>query len=240
MAQSPDIYFFLRAGIGLAIARELLKQQCRLVVTARSAAALEQLRAEAPERVQVLAGDMTDMTLGARAVELATSQWGALDGLVVNHGTLDPIARIADADVEDWRRAYDVNVLSAVALVKAALPALRASKGRIVLTSSGAAITAYSSWGCYGAGKAAINHLALTLAAEEPEVTSVAIRPGTVDTEMQRDIREKHSTFMDAKDVEKFGALPTNGGLLRPDQPGNVIARLAMDAPKELSGQFLS
>jgi len=57
---------------------------------------------------------------------------------------------------------------------------------------------------------------------------------------MQRDIREKHNGFMDAGDAAKFAELKTSGGLLKPEQPGHVIAKLALDASSELSGQFLN
>lgn len=44
--------------------------------------------------------------------------FGQIDGLVVNHSSLSPITKIADANAEDWRRAYDTNVFSALALVR--------------------------------------------------------------------------------------------------------------------------
>lgn len=121
--------------------------------------------------------------------------------------------------------------------VQAALPELRKSKGRIILTSSGASVNTYTTWGAYGASKAALNHLALTLTVEEPNITSVAIRPGVVDTDMQTKVRS-HAEVMDEKDVEKFKGLHEQGKLLRPDQPGNVIARLAVVAGRELSGKL--
>jgi NAD(P)-dependent dehydrogenase (short-subunit alcohol dehydrogenase family) len=93
--------------------------------------------------------------------------------------------------------------------------------------------------GAYGASKAAINHLAFTLATEEPLITSLAIRPGTVDTAMQKAIRDEHSDKMDEKDATKFRELHSSGKLLRPEQPGYVMARLVLDASRELSGKFL-
>jgi hypothetical protein len=78
----------------------------------------------------------------------------------------------------------------------------------------------------------------LTLAAEEPDVTSVAIRPGVVDTDMQKEVRG-HAHIMDAQDSEKFKSLHETGKSLRPEQPGNVISRLAVSAEKELSGKVL-
>ncbi|KAL1650267.1 hypothetical protein SLS58_001078 [Diplodia intermedia] len=227
-------------GIGLAISHFLLQRQCRLVVVARSKEPLERLRAEHPEQVQLLSGDLADFSIGKQAADLALQHWNRLDGLVVNHGVLEPVKRICDTEPEEWRAAFDVNVFSAIALIKAALPALRSSNGRIVLVSSGAASHSYAAWGAYGASKAVLNHLAETLAAEEPDVTTLSIRPGTVDTNMQDNIRATHHKHMDPKDAEKFLGLPSNGKLLRPDQPGNVMARLVLDAPKELNGRYLN
>jgi NAD(P)-dependent dehydrogenase (short-subunit alcohol dehydrogenase family) len=85
-----------------------------------------------------------------------------------------------------------------------------------------------------------LNHLVLTLSVEEPDVISIAVRPGVVDTDMQRSIREVHHETMSAKDREKFSDLKEKGGLLKPEQPGHVIARLAVGAGKELSGKFLT
>lgn len=84
-----------------------------------------------------------------------------------------------------------------------------------------------------------MNHLNLTLAAEEPDVTCVSIRPGVVDTQMQIDIREVHSSSMDEKDNAKFRGLHEEGKLVKPEQPGHVIAKLAINAPKVFSGMFL-
>ena len=123
--------------------------------------------------------------------------------------------------------------------VKAALPELRKSHGRIVFTSSGAAVKGTSTWGCYGASKAVLNHLALTLAKEEPGVTTIAVRPGVVDTKMQEDLAASHFSNMDKEDADRFRNMKTQGKMLRPEQPGNVIARLVLDAPPELSGRFL-
>lgn len=79
----------------------------------------------------------------------------------------------------------------------------------------------------------------MTLRSEEPEIVAVAIRPGTVDTNMQTTLREQYDGIMDPEDKVKFANLKKNGQLLRPEQPGNVIARLALNAPARLNGQFL-
>ena len=78
----------------------------------------------------------------------------------------------------------------------------------------------------------------MTLTSEEPDIIAVSIRPGTVDTDMQKEVRG-HSSVMDAKDTEKFRGLYESGKLLSPEQPGNVIARLVLGAGRELGGKFL-
>jgi NAD(P)-dependent dehydrogenase (short-subunit alcohol dehydrogenase family) len=83
-----------------------------------------------------------------------------------------------------------------------------------------------------------MNHLGLTLSVEEPDITTIVIRPGTVDTDMQGVIRA-NGEVMDAKDSKKFKALYEDGKLLKPEQPGNVMGRLAVSAERGLSGKFL-
>jgi len=79
----------------------------------------------------------------------------------------------------------------------------------------------------------------MTLKNEEPDVTSVSIRPGVVDTAMQGELRDKYLTNMDEQDQQKFINAKKYGKLLPAEKPGTVIAELAVRAPNELSGQFL-
>ncbi|KAK3203143.1 hypothetical protein GRF29_112g307935 [Pseudopithomyces chartarum] len=212
-------------GIGLASAHTLLSASHSLLLISRTTSSLSPLISQyGADKVEVLAGDLSDFSVAEKAVKIALDRWGRLDALIVNHGALDPVKKVGEATVEEWRRAFDGNVFGGVALIQAALPSLRLSHGRIILTSSGASIAAYQGWGAYGAGKAVFNHLALTLAVEEPDVVTVSVRPGVVDTEMQRAIREQHGSAMSEKDRAKFKGLKEEGGLLRPEQPGNVIA----------------
>ncbi|KAI9681535.1 MAG: hypothetical protein M1817_002819 [Caeruleum heppii] len=229
-------------GIGYAITQTLLTQHpdTRLLLISRNTSPLQSLYEEYPARVDLLSADISDYNTAATAIRVVTKKWGRLDGVVINHGVMDPVGKVADVGGRGWEEAFKTNVFGGVELIKDALPLLRANHGRIILTSSGAAINAYTSWGSYGASKAALNHLALTLRVEEPLVTTVSIRPGVVDTQMQMDIRGVHIEKMDAKDQEKFMGLKEKGELLRPEQPGGVIARLVMGATKELSGNFLS
>jgi NAD(P)-dependent dehydrogenase (short-subunit alcohol dehydrogenase family) len=68
------------------------------------------------------------------AVELAKSRFGRLDGLILNAGTLDPLGRIEspESSVEGWKTMFDINLFSTLHLIKAGLPLLRESKGRVI------------------------------------------------------------------------------------------------------------
>lgn len=207
---------------------------------ARSVEPLRKLKEQYGKQVEVLNGDLADFSLASKAVKLATDTYGRLDGMVLNHGVLGQVGKVEEADFEQWKHGFDINFISLVAFVKAGLPALRESKGKIIFTSSGAAVSAYRGWGLYGSPKAAMNHLALSLGEEQPDVTSVSIRPGMVDTEMQRELREDHATTLEPQVHFKFMTVHKDGKLLKPEQPGHVMAKLVLDAPSTLTGKFLS
>ncbi|EXJ68861.1 uncharacterized protein A1O5_07793 [Cladophialophora psammophila CBS 110553] len=228
------------AGIGLAVANRLLSSpdQHLLILAGRKVSVLDNFQSTHPDRVITRAGDMADLEF-VKGMLQGVQFDGRLDALVLNHGTLGRCLRLGQMEADEWERTFRINVTSCVVLIKETLPLLRKAKGRIVFTSSGAALNAYPSWGVYGATKAAINHLTMTLNNEEPDVTTLSIRPGVVDTAMQMEIREKYLHNMDEKDQQKFLSAKRDGKLLPPEKPGNVIAELAVRAKKELSGSFL-
>ena len=79
---------------------------------------MENLKSRFPKQVAVLAGDVCDFSLAKQAVDIALENFGKLDSLVVNQGTLQPVSRIAEVDLNDFRKAFDVNLFSAVAFVR--------------------------------------------------------------------------------------------------------------------------
>lgn len=106
--------------------------------------------------------------------------------------------------------------------------------------SSGAATKQYAGWSSYGSSKAAYNSISGHIAIEEPDITSVAIAPGRVDTEMQGVIRSGGKESMNKAQYDSFVDAKEKGILLKPEQPGHVMARFVADPLKELSGKFFS
>jgi NAD(P)-dependent dehydrogenase (short-subunit alcohol dehydrogenase family) len=104
-------------GIGLAISKYLLTQKTNVVVVARSLEPLKSLQSQAPESVEVVEADMGEPGTGKAIVKKALMKFGRLDGLVINHGTLEPVKRVGDSMLDEWKRAFDVNFFSAIDLV---------------------------------------------------------------------------------------------------------------------------
>lgn len=105
--------------------------------------------------------------------------------------------------------------------------------------SSGAATKPYNGWGAYGSSKSAVNALSAHVAAEETDITSITVAPGRVDTDMQATLRSEGKHSMSQAQYDSFVDAFNNGGLLKPEQPGNVIAGFIASPIKELSGKSL-
>ncbi|KAM7208920.1 hypothetical protein V8F20_000798 [Naviculisporaceae sp. PSN 640] len=226
-------------GIGLAIANYLLKSSHKVVLASRSEPELQQLKNQFPSQVVYLAADLTAPEAASRVTELAIQSFGRIDGVIINHGVLMPIARIADASIEEWKSLFDANFFSAVAIAKEVIPHLRTSKGSLIFTSSGAALKGYAGWGAYGSSKAALHSLVQHIAVEEPDIAAISVSPGRVDTDMQKQIREKGSAAMAEKDYAGFVTAFDEGKLNKPEWPAEVIARLSLEGKQELSGKYI-
>ncbi|KAL2918178.1 hypothetical protein HK105_202105 [Polyrhizophydium stewartii] len=239
-------------GIGLAAVEAALQRGARVFGVSRTPleqlAAVQQLVAAHPDSLCYRATDLSTPGTSTAIVQECLERFGAdsLAGVVHNAAVLEPLARVADSDLSAWRTHIEVNLMSAVELAKASLPALRlrqgavGQRGKFIVVSSGAATAAYEGWAAYCVSKAAVNMFVQALGKEEPLVTSISLRPGVVDTEMQRLLREKGADAMDGAQHSRFIQLKEEGGLLDPSQPGSAIACLALYAPHELSGQFIN
>ena len=87
------------------------------MILARSEKPLLELQAQHPKQVRALVGDMANFDLAVEAVELTKREFGEIDGLIINHGTLTPVTQVVDSNPENWKHNFDVNFFSAVALV---------------------------------------------------------------------------------------------------------------------------
>ena len=107
-----------------------------------------------------------------------------LDVLIHNAGVAYP-GRVAESTVDEWRASMQVNVVGAVALTLALLPALRAAGGHVVFINSGAGINASPGLASYSASKFALRGFADSLRNDEPSLRVTSIHPGRIATVMQ-------------------------------------------------------
>jgi 3-oxoacyl-[acyl-carrier protein] reductase len=118
-------------GLGKACAKALIDEGTRVFICSRNAAELERTAAEI-NAVGYSAADVSRASEVQRVVAEAIEMLGGLDILVTNAGgpPTGPFEKVGD---EDWDTAYQLNLMSAVRLIRVALPALKASgRGRIV------------------------------------------------------------------------------------------------------------
>jgi NADP-dependent 3-hydroxy acid dehydrogenase YdfG len=175
------------SGIGAATVRRLSADGWDVVAAARRAERLEALAAEAGAEAYPL--DVTsDEAVAALAEHLDAT--GGLDAVVNNAGGAFGLDPVAEADVDDWRRMYELNVLGTLRVTKAVLPLLRRSAGRsggsdVVNVTSTAAYGAYEGGAGYTGAKHAERMLSTTLRWEivgEP-IRVIEVAPGAVATE---------------------------------------------------------
>jgi NAD(P)-dependent dehydrogenase (short-subunit alcohol dehydrogenase family) len=173
-------------GVGAFIARELAAAGARVAVSARTE---EQVR-EIADQIGGLAvvSDVTDRAAVEAMVEKVESELGPIDLLVANAGRNVREPNAWEVDPSDWWNVFEVNVHGVYLCCRAAIPRmLERSKGRIVITGSGAAYLPHSGSTAYAASKAAIWRFGNVLAEQlEGRVPVFVISPGLVQTEMTK------------------------------------------------------
>jgi NAD(P)-dependent dehydrogenase (short-subunit alcohol dehydrogenase family) len=143
------------AGIGRAIATTLAREGARAIVNGRSQpavdAAVGEIRSTTGGDVLGFAGDLSE----ASTAQALARRHPGVEILVNNLGIFEP-KPFEDIPDEDWRRFFDVNVLSGVRLARLYLPAMkRANWGRIIFISSESAVQIPAEMIHYGMTKTA-------------------------------------------------------------------------------------
>lgn len=218
-------------GIGRAIAIAAAQAGAAVVLTARSQDALEETAAaiaSAGGQAHAIAGDAASADDAERIVAEAASHMGGLDVLINNAGVIEPIARVEEADADAWAHCLNVNLIGPTQFIRQALPHLKARKGAVINISSGAAHGPMEGWAAYCASKAGLYMLTRALHLEEGDAIDVyGVSPGTVDTEMQVEIR--------ASGVNPVSQIPREN-LAPATLPAQCVVWLMENRPQDLAG----
>lgn len=179
-------------GIGEATARTFASEGAKVVLAARSIDATSAIAHDIGPSARAVAMDAARYDDVSAAVKVAEDTFGALDILIGNAGTIDPIAHLADTDPEAWGRLIDVNLKGVYYGMHAAIPGMLARGGGTIITiSSGAASGPVEAWSAYCSSKAGAAMLTRMADKEyrHKGIRTMGLSPGTVATEMQRDIK---------------------------------------------------
>jgi NAD(P)-dependent dehydrogenase (short-subunit alcohol dehydrogenase family) len=173
------------AGLGHALAAGLAARDWDVVITGRDEARLRAAAHALGDRVTAVTGDVTDAWHRAALVDLVSD---GLDLLINNASTLgmSPLLPVLELDDQVLRDVWETNVVAPTALIRVLRRSLNAGAAVINITSD-AAVDHYETWGAYAASKAALEHLTLTLAVEEPGVRWWTVDPGDMRTQMHQD-----------------------------------------------------
>lgn len=173
------------SGIGRATAARLVADGWRVLAVARREERLAELAAETG--CEVLGVDVTsDESVAALVARVEELFDGSLNAVVHLAGGALGVETAAEADLEKWQRMYDINVLGAVRVTRALLPAVRASgRGDLLFVTSVAGHEAYPGGSGYNAAKAGEHMLAAALRLElnGEKVRVIEVAPGMVRTE---------------------------------------------------------
>jgi NAD(P)-dependent dehydrogenase (short-subunit alcohol dehydrogenase family) len=175
--------------------------------------------------IDIAGVDLSDPVAAAAAVERVRKEFGGIDVLVNIAGGFT-WETLQDGSPDSWQRMYAMNVLTAVTMTRAALPALVGSKdGRIVNIGAGAAIKADMGMGAYAASKAGVHRFTEALAAElgGKNVTVNAILPSIIDTPTNR---------KDMPDAD-------TSNWVKPEAIADVVLFLASPAARAITGALI-
>ncbi len=226
------------SGIGRATAKALAEAGANVISVARSASRLESLRDEcgnAPGKMKVVTGDVTNDDDRKRVVDSALKEFGGIDILVQAAGIISNGTIESTTDTQ-WSDMMDINLNSVFRLMQLALPSLIERKGNIVNVSSVTGTRSFPGVLAYCVSKAGVDQLtrcsALELAPKGVRVN--AVNPGVVVTNLHKNggmDEQAYAKFLEhSKDTHPLGRAGT------PEEVAELILFLASEKAGWITG----
>jgi len=200
------------SGIGLALSFLLLRSGAKLYLAGRSFEKLSEMILESGEDFQYkfLKMDLQETNV-INSLQGALKEEESIDFVIHSAGYIS-LGSVADSDLKDFDKHFDINVRSPYIITKHLLEKLQKSKGQIIFMNSTAGLSSWKDIGQYASSKHALRAIADSLRQEMSgkgvKVTSVFL--GSVDTPMQKRVQKLRgnkydgSNYMDANDIASF------------------------------------
>ncbi len=174
------------SGFGRAFAEHAVARGHNVVATARQTAALQDLATAEPDRVLVVAVDVTRAGQAQAAIDAATARFGRID-VVINNAGYGLVGAFEETSDSELRAIMETNFFGAMHVTRAVLPILRAQRsGAIVNMSSLGGQLSFAGFSAYSATKFAIEGISEALAQEMTPfgVKVLIVEPGQFRTNL--------------------------------------------------------
>ncbi len=218
-------------GIGSATCRRLHFEGANIVAVDLDQAGLDALVAELGDRIVAVRADVTNPEQTEGFFDTAVSTFGAVDMFHANAGVESTVVPVANFDINDFQKVFNVNVLSAFLGASAAVRrmATQPDGGKIVFTASIAGLKGDPGVSVYVASKHAVIGLMRSLMKETGAlgIRVNVVAPGPVETRMMRPLEEGLAALMGTDAAGFQAALSTAIPLARYAEADEIAATAA-------------
>ena len=176
------------SGIGEACARKFAEGGYDLILTARRAEKLAELKAELEAegtKVKTLTFDVRDAEAAETAVDSLEPEWRKINVLINNAGLALGLDKEYEGDPDDWNTMIDTNIKGLLTMTRLIVPGMvERNEGHVINIGSVAGDAAYAKGNVYCATKAAVKALSdgLRIDVAETAVRVTNLKPGLVET----------------------------------------------------------
>lgn len=225
-------------GVGAACCRLLEQQDFRVSIFDIDTSAGAELEKELGNNVQFLKCDVSVNDQVRAAVEKAISNFGEIE-LLVNNAGIQLYGSLTETTEEAWDRLMNINLKSYFLCTKECIPSMQKNgKGVIINVSSVQAFISQKKVMAYTTAKTALLGFTRSIAVDySPEIRSVAICPGTIDTPLLHNaLAESPNPDSLLKECENMHLLKRIG---KPEEVAELIAFVASDKAAFITGQAI-